>query len=106
VITGLIATFSDDIAADERISADVEQQVQVQLAGAASFVATDQVERAADEAGLDDDTAAALVENYENAQLDALKTAILFAAFIVTASFWLTRRLPDEPFVPPEAAPA
>jgi EmrB/QacA subfamily drug resistance transporter len=106
VITGLLTAFTDNIAADERISAEVEQQVEVELGGSVSFVATDQVVQAAADAGIDDDTASALAENYEDAQLQALKTAILFATFIVAASFWLTRRLPDEPFVPPEAAPA
>jgi MFS family permease len=106
VITGLIGAFTGNIAADERISDDVEQQVQIELGGAVSFVATDQVQTAADEAGLDEATSAALVENYEDAQLRALKTAILFAALIVVASFGLTRRLPSKPFIPPEAAPA
>jgi EmrB/QacA subfamily drug resistance transporter len=106
VISGLLTAFTGNIAADERISDDVEQQVQVELGGSVSFVATDQVEQAAADAGIDDETAGALVENYEDAQLRALKTAILFAAFIVLGSFWLTRRLPEEPFIPPEAAPA
>ncbi len=43
----------------------------------------------------------AIVESYEDAQIKALKTAFLFAAFIVMASFWPTRRLPAEPLVAP-----
>ena len=50
---------------------------------------------AATEAGVDAATTDALVEDYEDAQLDALKTAFLFAALLVLASFWATRRLPD-----------
>ena len=43
------------------------------------------------------------MEGYEDAQIEALKTAFLFAAFIVIASFWPTRRLPAEPVLAPAA---
>jgi MFS family permease len=113
VITGLIAAFSANVEADERISADVEQQVQVRLSAGGSFVASDEVRAAATEAGLDEATVEALVEGYEDAQLEALKIAFLFAALIVLASFWATRRLPTRRFeelqaerAPPLAEPA
>jgi hypothetical protein len=98
VISGLIAAFSDNVAADPRIPADVGEQVEISLGGDVSFVASDEVRDGATDAGLDSETVDALVENYEDAQLDALKTAFLFAAFIVLASFWATRRLPTRLF--------
>jgi hypothetical protein len=106
VITGLIGAFSDNVASDDRVDAEAQQQVEVALAGKVSFVATDQVEQAALDAGLDQDTADALVDDYSEAQLKALKTAILFAAFITAGSFLLTRNLPREPLVSPEAGAA
>ena len=63
-----------------------------------SFVSSDQVRAGAARAGVDSETVDALVEDYEDAQLNALKTAFLFAAFIVLASFWATRRLPTRRF--------
>jgi MFS family permease len=98
VITGLIASFSANVEEDPAISADVKEQVQVALSSGGSFVASSEVQAAAGEAGVDPDTADALVANYEDAQLKALKTALLFAAFIVLASFWFTRRLPTRRF--------
>jgi EmrB/QacA subfamily drug resistance transporter len=98
VITALIAAFSANVETDERISTSVEEQVQVEVSSGASFVASDDVETAATDAGLDAETTAALVENYENAQLDALKITFLFAALIVLASFWATRNLPTRRF--------
>ena len=56
-------------------------------------------------AGLDAETVNSLVEHYEDAQLDALKTAFLFAALIVLASFWATRRLPTRLFAELESGP-
>ncbi|TFG69831.1 MAG: MFS transporter, partial [Solirubrobacterales bacterium] len=87
VITGLIGAFSANVADDPRIAEDVKQQVQVEISAGASFVAADDVRAGATEAGVDDATADALVEGYEDAQLIALKTAFLFAAAVVLASF-------------------
>jgi EmrB/QacA subfamily drug resistance transporter len=98
VISGLIAAFSNNVAADARISADVKQQLDVRLASDTSFVPSDQVRAGATEEGLDAATTDALVQGYEDAQLRALKTAFLFAALIVLASFLATRRLPAERF--------
>jgi Na+/melibiose symporter-like transporter len=98
VITGLIAAFSANVESDPQISEEVNQQVQVSISSGGSFVASDEVRAAAEDAGLDDETTDALVENYEDAQLEALKIAFLFAALIVLASFWPTRNLPARRF--------
>ena len=63
----------------------------------------DQVLATATEAGVAAETVDTLVENYEDAQLTALKTALLFAAFIVLASFLATRKLPTERFAIPDS---
>jgi EmrB/QacA subfamily drug resistance transporter len=106
LITGLIGSFTDKVAEDERIPASVQEQVEIRVSGSVSFVAADEVEEAASEAGLADEEVDALVESYEDAQIEALKTAFLFAAFIVIASFWPTRRLPAEPVLAPAAESA
>ena len=101
LITGLIGAFTGNVADDERISTDVREQVEIRLGGDVSFVAADEVREGAAQGGLEEEEANALVESYEDAQIRALKTAFLFAAFIVIASFWPTRRLPAEPLVAP-----
>jgi EmrB/QacA subfamily drug resistance transporter len=105
VITGLIAAFTANVAGDARISPDVSKQLEVQLSAGGSFVAADEVRAGAEAAGLDGPTTSALIENYEDAQLKALKTAFLFAAFLTLASFWSTRRLPDQRFDQMQAGP-
>ncbi|HEU4736764.1 MAG TPA: hypothetical protein VFS48_07040, partial [Solirubrobacterales bacterium] len=94
-----------NVAQDTRIAADVSKQLEVRLSAGGSFVAADEVRAGAEAAGLDAATADALVENYEDAQLKALKTAFLFAAFLTLASFWTTRRLPEQRFDELEAGP-
>jgi len=96
VITGLIASFTGNIAGDSKVSDRVQQQVEVQLSAGGSFVAADEVRAAAKAERLRPQTTDALVSHYEDAQLDALKLAFLVAALLVLASFWSTRRLPAE----------
>jgi EmrB/QacA subfamily drug resistance transporter len=105
VITGLVAAFSANVAAHPDVSGEVRQQVEVKLSAGGSFIAADEVRASAEAAGLDPATVDALVESYEDAQLKALKTALLVAAFIVLASFWATRRLPERRFAELQAGP-
>ncbi len=105
VISGLITAFTANVAADTRLSADVSEQVELQLSAGGSFVSSEQVRAKAKEVGFDEATTNALIENYEDAQLKALKTAFLFAAFLTLASFWSTGRLPDRRFDELEAGP-
>ncbi len=104
VITGLIASFSSNVASDARISDSVKQEVEVRLSSGGSFISSSEVRTAAEDAGVDQASADALVEDYEASQINALKTAFLFAALIVLASFFATRRLPTQRFEEIEAA--
>ncbi|HEU4905218.1 MAG TPA: MFS transporter [Solirubrobacterales bacterium] len=98
VISGLIGAFTANVADDPAISRAVNEQVEVRLSAGGSFVASSEVRIAAQGEGLDSGTVDALVENYEDAQLTALKTAFLFAGFLVIAAFWTSRRLPTRRF--------
>ena len=51
---------------------------------------------AAEDAGLDQQTTEALVDDYESAQLQALKTGLLAAGFLALLSLAFTRDLPHE----------
>jgi len=103
VITGLVAAFTANVAADPRLGAEVGEELELRLSAGASFVPAAEVRAAASAEGLDPATADALVESYEDAQLDALKTAFLFAAFLALAAFWATRRLPTRRLGEPQA---
>jgi Na+/melibiose symporter-like transporter len=94
VLTGLLTNFVNTVNEDERISAEAQEQVGVATSEGVSFVASDDVAQAAVEAGLDDDTTAAIVEDYEDAQLLALKAGLLATAAIVALSFLGTANLP------------
>ena len=80
--------------ADQR--AEVSEQVGVAVGSGVDFVSADQIGAAAQEAGLDEPTAEALVDDYESAQLQALKTGLLVAAFLALLSLAFTKDLPHE----------
>jgi MFS family permease len=105
VITGLIGAFSSNIASDPAISDQAEEQVELKLAAGVSFVASDQVRATATDAGLDESEVDSIVAGYEDAQLLALKTALLFASMVVLAAFISARNLPTRRFDELESAP-
>ena len=96
VLVGLTGAFQSQVAADDRISAEAAQQVSIATGTGIDFVASDDVGAAARDAGLDDATVAAIVDDYEQAQLNALEVGLLVAALLALASLISTRNLPGE----------
>ena len=96
VLIGLTSTFISNVEHDPRISADVSHQVGVAAGTNTNFVTSTQIEAAATEAGLDQATTAALVDDYEAAQLRSLKAGLLAAALLALIALAFTRELPHE----------
>jgi MFS family permease len=94
VISGLVASFSANVADNPQISSAVRQQVGVRLETDVSFVSTDQVRAAAEDAGIDPAMTDVLVDDYADSQLTALKTGLLVAALLACAAFLATSNLP------------
>ncbi|HVT00465.1 MAG TPA: MFS transporter [Solirubrobacterales bacterium] len=98
VISGLIFAFTNNVESNSQISAAIRGQVETHVAAGATFVESSQVERTATEAQVPVPTVDAIVSDYEDAQITALKTAFLCAALLVLASFFATRHLPTQRF--------
>ena len=94
VLTGLTSTFVTQVQEDERISTEVATQVGIAVESGVDFVPSSEIEAAARQAGLDEATTAAIVDDYEAAQLRSLKLGLLAAALIAFASLAFTRNLP------------
>ena len=107
VLIGLTNTFISTIEHDSRISAQVSTQVGVAAVSNTNFVSSSQIESAATQAGLDEATTAALVDDYETAQLRSLKAGLLGAALLALFSLGFTRELPhDQPGAREKPEPA
>ncbi len=94
VLTGLTGAFVRNVTADERINEEVAGQVSVAAGTGIDFVASDEVEAAVQQAGIDDAQTAAIVDDYEQAMLQALKAGLLAAAFLALVSLTTTKGLP------------
>ena len=94
VLMGLTGTFVSMVEKDPRISTEISQQVGVAAGSNTNFVSSSEVAKAATNAGLDQATTTALVEDYEAAQLRSLKAGLLAAALLALGSLAFTRELP------------
>jgi EmrB/QacA subfamily drug resistance transporter len=97
VLTGLTGGFITTVQSDQRISAEVSAQVGVAVESGIDFVSADQVQAAAEKAGLDQASTAALVDDYGKAQLGSLKVGLLTAALLALLALMATRHLPHGP---------
>jgi EmrB/QacA subfamily drug resistance transporter len=97
VITGLLISFSANVEQNPEISASVKNQVNVAVSSGGSFVQSDEVRAAAEQAGVSATDTENVVDEYEDAQLQALKTALLGAGILVLIALPFTRNLPTRP---------
>ncbi len=105
LISGLINNFGEGIHANQAIAKETKSEVGVRLEGDVSFVSATQIRETAEAVGLDEAETDEVVGEYEDSQLQALKTALLVAGLIVLGSLAGTRNLPRDPFTE-DGAPA
>jgi hypothetical protein len=67
------------------------------------MVSRDTAEQAAKEAGLSPKQVDNVVDEYSDAQIDALQRAVLAASLFALVAFWLAADLPGAPLVAPAA---
>ncbi len=94
VLSGLATTFVSKVQSDPRISAEVAAQVGTSVSSGIDFVSSADIEAAAQKAGLDAATTAGIVNDYEQAQLRALKAGLLAAGLLALVSLAFTGGLP------------
>ncbi|WFB11263.1 MFS transporter [Streptomyces sp. LX-29] len=94
LIGALVNAFTTRIESHPDISEAAQEQTSIALQAGVSFVSTDQVRAAATRAGLPPSEADAIVDAYADAQIQALKAAVLVTAAITLAAFPFTRHLP------------
>ncbi|MGC4983912.1 MFS transporter [Streptomyces sp. DT193] len=94
LIGALAQAFTTQVAKNPDVSEEARQQTGVALEAGISFVPTDEVRSAAEQAGLPPAEVDAVTDSYATAQLNGLKAAILAAGGITLASFLVTTHLP------------
>ncbi|MEW1910887.1 MFS transporter [Kitasatospora sp. NPDC085895] len=105
LIGALAAAVSSAIADDPRISETVAQQAGVRIEAGLTFVPAGDVASALAETPVPPAEAAAIVEDYQDAQIAGLKVAVLAAGGIALVGLFCTGGLPARREPRTEAAP-
>ena len=96
LITALTASFLSGIADDPDVPPEVVNQANVQLTSGAPFISDADLEAALQDAGVDEQTSEAVLDNYGEARLDGLRTALALLALFAVIALFFTRRVPDQ----------
>jgi EmrB/QacA subfamily drug resistance transporter len=97
LLAGLLTGFQTRIAENPELSPAVRTQIQAATEEGIEIVTTEQANAAVITAGLSPDEADAVTADYADAQLEALKKAMLGVALLALLSLLFTRRLPGKP---------
>jgi hypothetical protein len=94
LISALSTSFFAGIQANEEIPENLSSQAQVELAGGVPFIPDAALEEALGDAGVADETAAAVVEENEASRLDGLRAALAVLAGVALLALFFANRLP------------
>jgi MFS family permease len=105
VLSGLVGNFLVKIDEDPAVPDAVTAQAELAVSGQVSFVTAEQVRSSATDAGVDEDVVEALVRDYEQAQLFALKAGLLVCVALSMVALLATRGLPSRLELSSQVAP-
>jgi EmrB/QacA subfamily drug resistance transporter len=94
LIASLVANFQTAVLANPALT-DVSGELAAVAEQNANFVSTAQVQASAEQAGLSPEQVDAVVTEYADAQITALKAAFAAIALFALLALWYVRRLPN-----------
>jgi MFS family permease len=105
LLVGLTSGFQDRVKADPSVPPHVQQQVVAGTEEGLQMVSKAQFQTIAEQAGLPPDQVTKLVGFYSDAQIEALKHALLLASAFALVGLWFARALPGDPLPAADAHP-
>ncbi len=106
VLAGLTGAFVNNIGQSDELDEDLAAQLTEVAAPGVDFVASEDLASQVSEAGVDEASVDAIVQDYESAQLQALKAGLLAAGILALISLASTRELPHDPPREPRPDPS
>jgi MFS family permease len=94
LIATLSASFLQGIVDNPAVPEQISAEASVELASGIPFVSDDDLEAALQAAGVDDQTANAVVDENADARIVALRVSLALLALVVLAALFFTRALP------------
>ena len=96
LIASLTAAFITNIQNNPSVPPEVTAQASTQLASGIPFVSEADLAAALDSAGVPDDLATEIVQEYSDASLAALRASMVAVAFIALVALFLSERIPTK----------
>jgi MFS family permease len=97
MITALTASFLGLIAVNPDVPPEVSNKATVELASGIPFISDQDLETALGESTLDQQATDAILEDYGQARLEGIRTALSLLAVFAVIALYFTRRIPDRP---------
>jgi hypothetical protein len=94
LIAALTASFLSGISHNPAVPAEVSSQASVQLASGVPFVSDADLQKALNDAGVNQKTSQAIIDENEQARVDGLRTALALLALLSVIALFFTRRIP------------
>jgi MFS family permease len=104
LLTGLTSGFQERVRADPAVPPALQEQVAAGTEEGLAMVSGPQFQASAEQAGLPPEQVAKLTAFYGDAQIEALKRALLAASAFALVGLWFARTLPGEA-LPSEPSP-
>ena len=95
LISALSSSFLSGIESNPDVPAQVPSSAQTHLAGGVPFISDDALGDALSEAGVENQTANAIVEDNEQARIDALRASLSVLAIVAMLALFVTRGIPS-----------
>jgi MFS family permease len=95
LISALSTSFFTGIEENPDVPKEVSSQAQVKLGGGVPFISDAQLQDAMDQAGVDQQTAAAVLSENEESRLAGLRAALAALAVLALAALLLTHGIPE-----------
>jgi MFS family permease len=96
LIAALTASFLAGISSNPDVPDEVVAQANVQLTDGGEFISDAQLTAALSEAGVDDETSAAIVDVNQQARIDGLKATLALLSLFAMIALFFTRRIPSQ----------
>lgn len=95
LISTLTSSFLSGIETNPDVPAQVSSSAQTHLAGGVPFVSDDELGDALSEAGVENQSANAIVEDNKQARIDALRVSLSVLAIVAMLALFVTRGIPS-----------
>jgi MFS family permease len=103
LIAALTASFLSGIDQNPAVPDEVVAQANVRLSGGGEFISDAQLRSGLEQAGVDEQTAHAVLDVNEQARVDALRATLALLGLFALIALFFTRRIPTEqPTGPPQ----